>query len=90
MKIELKDNNKPTIGPGCLIVTDYGDNFLVAENDLDMPCKCSENMGKGYVLIRLAHGKPVAWNVFAKIEDITEELNIVKIVMPNNLLLKEI
>lgn len=88
MKIEIDTKNNLNINIGCIIITKDGSMFLVTKNELDPPCKCSESMGKGYVLISL--NRMSAWSVFPTIEDIVEDLLITKIIQPDNILLKEI
>lgn len=93
MKIEYaKPNNN--LKPGCIIIDKNNIAYLITENELDPPCRCSEHMGEGYVLIKLnGHTNeaiPVAWSVFTKLEGIEEDMSIAKVIQPENILIKEL
>lgn len=87
MKIELKDN-KREIRSGCIITTECGRVFLITENTLDAPCRCSESMTEGYVAIDLI--SMTTWSVFRYIKDIHECFSVIRVIQPDNILLKEI
>lgn len=89
MNIELKEE-RCEITAGSIIITDRKDFFLIVNNYLDAPCKCSESITKGFVAIKIKPKPISAWTVFSKIEDIYECLNVVKVIPPENILLKEI
>ena len=89
MKIELKEK-RYEITPGSIIITDRKDFFLIVNNYLDAPCACSKSMTEGFVAIKIKPKPVAAWTVFNKIEDIYECFNVVRVIQPENILLKEI
>lgn len=93
MKIEYA-KPKNELKPGCIIIDKNNIAYLITENELDPPCRCSEHMGEGYVLIKI-HGDrnglaPTAWSVFTKLEHIEEDISIAKVMQPENILIKEL
>lgn len=88
MRIEINNQTTEEITEGCIIVTSDTKLFLITKNELDAPCRCSESMTEGYVAVSL--DTMSTWSVFNKIEDIRECFTIVRVIQPENILLKEI
>lgn len=86
MEIELKAHKKE-IYYGDLIITDFGDKLLVIDNNIEAPCRCSENINGVAFLLNLETYEVINIKAFS---DIEKFFNVKRVIKNNKLKLMEV